>query len=121
MKAPTDQREHVATALAVGRMSLGAAMAVAPSLAMRPWLGGLSTEARALTRMLGVRDVALGGWLLGQRSSGDLRGAAAAGAVADGVDALIALALARRRGRSLAVAAVALTGAVAGIWVARGE
>lgn len=108
------------TALAVGRLSLGAALAVAPSRTLRPWFGrDLGAEARAVARMLGARDLVLGAWLLDARGSGGVRAAAVAGAVADGADALVALTLARRRTRSLAVATLALAGSVAGMRVAR--
>lgn len=110
----------LATALAAGRLSLGAALTVAPSRTLRPWLGAdLGVEARAVARMLGARDLVLGAWLLDRRGSGDARNAAIAGAVADGADALVALTLVRHRGRSLAVAALALAGSITGMWLAR--
>jgi hypothetical protein len=88
---------HAATAVAVGRVALGVAALVRPSLPARPWVGspaGDGLGAEVLGRALGARDLALGlGALAAARNaSADPRTAGAwyaAGALSDALDAAI--------------------------------
>jgi hypothetical protein len=82
-------------AVAVGRIALGGAYLLTPSLAMRLWPGrrGSTASDEALLRMMarhtGGRDVALGvGALLAQRHAAPVRGWLEAAMLADTVDAV---------------------------------
>jgi hypothetical protein len=112
----------VARQLALGRIVLGGALAVAPGLATRMWLGDAGTPAKVLGAGFGARDVALGVGLWRALDSGaDTRPWLLAGAVGDVADLAATLAARRslpRLGR-VGVAAVATTGAALGFWAAR--
>jgi hypothetical protein len=76
---------YSATAVAVGRVGLGVAALVSPSVPGRPWVGASADElgAQVFGRALGARDLALGlGALAAARaaSSGARPGARSAGA-----------------------------------------
>jgi hypothetical protein len=90
---------HAATAVAAGRVLLGAAALTQPSAVARPWVGAAADElgARVLGRALGARDLALGlGALAAARqASASPRSAGAwhaAGALSDGLDFAITVA-----------------------------
>ena len=120
---------RVARALALQRIGVGAALALAPGLA-RHWVGAAATEVggRVLVRAFGARDIALGVGLwraLGRDASA--RGWLEAGVFCDGADLLGSLA-ARRESLAagerippaghLGVTAAAGTIAALGLWLA---
>ncbi|MFN2607271.1 MAG: hypothetical protein ABR511_05160 [Acidimicrobiales bacterium] len=81
-------------AVALGRISVGATLLVAPTRVLRPWLGAdaATYAARTLARTAAGRDVALGiGTLLAARHGAPVRGWLEAGAFADSVDASLSL------------------------------
>ena len=115
----------LARQVAVGRIALGAGLAVAPALAARGWIGDASSApgTQALARGFGVRDVAIGaGALAALGSEGNVRDWMLAGAAADVAD-LVGTLLVRRDlpwlGR-FGVAALAATGATLSLLAARG-
>lgn len=78
--------------IAGARALLGAVAIVAPSVALKPWVGEISPgdapKQRLLARALGGRDIALGlGALLAWRRGRPFRGWVEAAALADSVDA----------------------------------
>ncbi|MGH9068008.1 MAG: hypothetical protein ACRD0J_11065 [Acidimicrobiales bacterium] len=85
-----------ARALAVGRIALGLAALVIPSLPARAWLGGeagRSKPVKVLARALGGRDLALGlGTILALRHDAPVRGWVEAGGLADAGDLVATLA-----------------------------
>jgi hypothetical protein len=115
----------LARQLAFSRIALGGALVLAPGLAARGWIGGVSSTpgARALARGFGMRDVAIGAGALSAMSAGkpaaDWMLAGALSDVADLAGTLIA-------GRDLpavgryGVAALAATGAGLSVLAARG-
>jgi hypothetical protein len=109
---------QAALVLARARAVIGLAALFAPGLTNRLWLGaGASTpQGRALTRMLGVRDVALGvGALTSVKERTQGPEWLGMGALADGVDALVSFGVrgAPRRTRLVGiVAAVSALGAM---------
>jgi len=85
---------RLARGLAVGRMSVGAGLLVAPGLT-RVWVGASAAEpgGKVLTRALGVRDLALGvGLLQAVRGGGAVGRWLGAGVLADGGDLAATLA-----------------------------
>jgi hypothetical protein len=112
---------YSAVAVAVGRVGLGVAALVSPSVPARPWVGASADElgAQVFGRALGARDLALGlGALAGSRSA-DSRSVGAwyaAGALSDAFDAAVTVAAWPRLPRSTRwlVAAAAGGAAVAG-------
>ena len=82
----------LARLLATGRVAIGAAAVVAPTLASRPWIGEASAGAasRLLARTMGGRDLALGIGALRALTLSDqeARPWLALGGTADAVDAL---------------------------------
>jgi hypothetical protein len=109
-----------ALALARGRAVLGLVMVALPGLGARLLVGRSSPDVRALVRMLGVRDLALGvgaiTTLKEQTADAEWVGM---GALADGVD-VVALALSPApRVRRVGGVAVAAAAAVAGLLSAR--
>jgi hypothetical protein len=114
---------YSATAVAVGRVGLGVAALVSPSVPARPWVGSSADElgAQVFGRALGARDLALGLGALsavretsaGSRSVGAWY---AAGALSDALDVAVTLATWRRLPRATRwlVAASAGGAAVAG-------
>jgi hypothetical protein len=114
---------YAATAVAVGRVGLGVAALVWPSVPARPWVGASADElgAQVFGRALGARDLALGlGALAAAReaSSGSRPAGAwyAAGALSDALDVAVTVAAWRRLPRATRwlVAASAGGAAVAG-------
>jgi hypothetical protein len=111
------QQPDLVDSLAYGRIGLGAALVLAPSLTGRTYLGREASRpvVRFLLRMFGIRDLVIGVWALGAKGDKDAaRRAVVAGIACDAVDAVSA-ALAKdalpRWGRRLVL--VAATGAVA--------
>src|SRR4051794_19179789 len=93
MDAPT-----VARQVAYGRIALGAALAVAPGLVARGWIGSsiTSTGTRVLARGFGLRDVAIGAGTLSALEAGrPTRDWLLAGALADVADLTATLAAGR--------------------------
>jgi hypothetical protein len=85
-------RRQLAVLLARGRVIIGLGALVAPGLVIRVFMGESTTTARALTRMLGARDVALGvGAITTLKERTQDAEWVSMGAVADGVDALVGL------------------------------
>ena len=114
----------VARLLALGRVTLGAGLTVAPALAARAWVGSdaASTAVRVLGAGFGARDVAIGAGLWRALDTGaDARPWLLAGAAGDAADLLATVAARRslpRFGR-VGAAAVAATGAGLSVWAAR--
>jgi hypothetical protein len=115
----------LARQLAVGRVVIGGALAVAPALAARGWVGDVSSTAgaQALARGFGMRDVAIGaGALAALGNEGNVRDWMLAGFAADAGD-LAATLIARRDlpwlGR-FGIGALAATGATLSLLAARG-
>jgi hypothetical protein len=113
-----------ATALARGRIAIGAAALVAPGPGGRVMFGryGSGPGMKALVRMLGGRDLVLGlGVVIALDRGAPVRGWLEAGAVADTVD-LVACVLARDempRAAYLNTLALAGGAALAGLWLSR--
>ncbi|MGH3206749.1 MAG: hypothetical protein ACRDNO_03205 [Trebonia sp.] len=119
---------YSATAVAVGRVGLGVAALVSPSVPARPWVGASADElgAQVFGRALGARDLALGlgalaaaqaassgSWPAGARSAGAWY---TAGALSDALDVAVTVAAWPRLPRATRwlVAASAGGAAVAG-------
>ena len=114
---------YAATAVAAGRVALGVAALVSPSVPARPWVGASADElgAQVFGRALGARDLALGLGALGvgRKESPGSRSAGAwyaAGALSDALDVAVTVAAWQRlpRGSRWLVAASAGGAAVAG-------
>jgi hypothetical protein len=114
----------LATALARGRIAIGAAALAVPGAGARVMFGGDGSQRgmKAVMRMLGGRDLVLGlGVVIALDRGAPVRGWLEAGAVADTVD-LVACVLARNEmPRSAYINTVALAGgaALAGLWLSR--
>lgn len=98
---------HAATAVAAGRIGLGVAALLWPSVPARPWVGASADElsARVFGRALGARDLALGlGALAAARRapSGARQAGAwyAAGALSDALDVAVTAAAGPRLPRA---------------------
>ena len=115
---------ELATAMARGRIALGAAAIAAPGVAGRVMFGrdGSHPGVKAFARMLGGRDLVLGlGVVIALDRGAPVRGWLEACAVADTVD-LVACTVAREEiPRATYVNTVALAGAaaLAGLWLSR--
>jgi hypothetical protein len=90
---------YSAAAVAVGRVGLGVAALVSPSVPARPWVGSSADElgAHVFGRALGARDLALGLGALAAagNASSDPRSAGAwyaAGALSDALDVAVTVA-----------------------------
>jgi hypothetical protein len=107
----------VATAMLVARLGAGATMALVPGPVSRTWLGSSSSSARALIRLVGLRDVLL---VVGQVCGGPAsrRRWLQLAAAADAADATLSLGRAAARRRPLS-AAFAVPAVAAAIWAAR--
>ena len=90
-----DQARRLATSIAWGRIAIGATAILAPSLPLRPWVGGAvakQREAKLLARAMGIRDIALGlGVIIAQRHDAPVRGWVEGGGLADTGDCLATL------------------------------
>ena len=113
-----------ATAIARGRIAIGAAALAAPGPGGRLMFGrdGSGPGIKTLIRMLGGRDLVLGlGVVIALDRGAPVRGWLEAGAVADTVD-LVACVLARdEMPRAAYINTLALAGgaALAGLWLSR--
>jgi hypothetical protein len=92
------QLRRGATAVAAGRVVLGATALAWPSVPARPWVGGAADDvaARVFGRALGARDLALGlGALVALQGpaadAGPARAWLAAGALSDALDVVASL------------------------------
>jgi hypothetical protein len=113
------QPGSLATAHAAGRIAMGAALAVAPGLAGRAWVGraGARPGPQVITTAMGVRDLAIGLGLAGALRGGQPPGPwLRAALIADAAD-LVATVRARGAIPALATAGV---GALAGGSIALG-
>ena len=84
----------LAESIAYGRIGLGLALMVAPTIAGRGYIGRRAGEptVRLVNRLFGGRDVALGVWLLASRNDkAAFRTAVAVGAACDAWDAVAVL------------------------------
>ena len=82
----------MALVLARGRIVAGLALMAVPGLVLRTWVREPSPSAKAIARMLGVRDVVLGlGALTAVKERTQDAEWLSMGAAADGVDALVSL------------------------------
>lgn len=113
------QRRQFALWFARGRALLGLKVALAPGLVTRVFVGPPSPTSRAMTRMVGVRDLALGlGAIAGIREGTQAPEWMGWGAVADGVDALALLFTPGLPGRARATGLLAAGAAVVGMKLA---
>jgi hypothetical protein len=86
-----------ATAVAVGRVALGATALAWPAVPARPWVGAAADDvaAQVFGRALGARDLALGlgalAALQGPAEAGSARAWVAAGALSDALDVVASL------------------------------
>ena len=116
--------KDAATAIARGRIAIGAAALAAPGPGGRLMFGqdGSGPGIKTLIRMLGGRDLVLGlGVVIALDRGAPVRGWLEAGAVADTVD-FVACVLARdEMPRSAYLNTLALAGgaAIAGLWLSR--
>jgi hypothetical protein len=110
-----------ALVLSRGRAVIGLSALFLPGLLNRVWFGQKATpQAKALTRLIGVRDVALGvGALTSVKEQTQGPEWVSMGAVADAVDAVVSLFLRDAPKRSRLLAAGAAASAVAGMVIAR--
>jgi ribulose kinase len=115
---------RIATGHAAGRAALGAALAVAPGLVARAWVGrdAPATGTRVITTAMGARDVGIGLGALGAiRAGRGTRPWLLAGVLADVAD-LVATVRARDELPPVGVAgvsALAAGSAAVGLWLAR--
>lgn len=115
-----DHRQLV-RALAAGRVAAGAALAVAPGLAGRAWIGPAASRPRVkvMVRATGGRDLALGlGTLRALERGGDVRSWVVLSAACDAVDATATLLAVRALGGR--AVPVLLTAAAAAVVAAAG-
>ena len=115
----TDPRT-IAAALARGRIVTGLALVLVPGLVLRGWVRNVTAETKAVTRMMGARDLVLGlGTLTAVKERTQDAEWLSMGAAADAVDAVVSLAAPgiSRRGRLVTV--VAGSAAATGMWLAR--
>jgi hypothetical protein len=97
----------------IGRIALGAGLALAPGIAARTWVGddASRTGAKVLAAALGARDVALGvGLLVALNGDGPARGWLEGAALADAVDFAATLAAGAAIPRAGRIAVLALAG-----------
>jgi hypothetical protein len=122
---PAAEEPVVGRAIAAGRVALGVGALTLPRLATRMLLGrghGARPVDRMFTRMLGVRDLALGAATLAalQRGRpGAVRRMVLLGAAVDAVDGLVTLRQpAIGRAKRWAIGTGALLAAAGGVWQA---
>ncbi len=120
-------RRMVLGGLGVARLAIGAALLVAPERCARVWMGsGGGRGARVFARVVGARDLALGGLALASLRSTDRTLAprmAGVGAAMDAADALASLVAARDidGARRWAMPAFAAAAAAAGAVASSGD
>ena len=114
-----EQTQKAALYFARGRSLLGLGLTLLPGAATKIGVGTPSAPARALMRMVGVRDLAIGlGAVAGVREGIQAPEWLGWGAVADGVDALALLLTPGLPKRARLVGLFAAGGAVAGMKLA---
>ena len=114
-----EQTRRAAVYFSRGRSLLGLGLTVVPGVATKLGVGTPSAPARALMRMVGVRDLAIGlGAVAGVREGIQAPEWLGWGAVADGVDALALLLTPGLPKRARLVGLFAAGGAVAGMKLA---
>jgi len=114
-----EQTRKAALYLARGRSLLGLGLTLLPGAAVKIGIGTPSAPARALMRMVGVRDLAIGlGAVAGVREGIQAPEWLGWGAVADGVDALALLLTPGLPKRARLAGLFAAGGAVAGMKLA---
>ena len=90
-----DKARQLAEAIALGRIAIGLAALIAPTVPLRPWVGrdfAWQPRAKLLARSLGARDLALGvGVMLALRHKAPVRGWVEGAVLADAGDALATL------------------------------
>lgn len=120
------ERRMVLGALGAGRVAIGAALLLAPERCARVWMGsGGGRGARVFARVVGARDLALGGLLLAGLRSTDQTLAprlAGVGAASDAADAVATLVAARdvQGARRWVMPAFAAAAAAAGAMASSG-
>jgi hypothetical protein len=112
----------LARGLALGRIALGAGIAVAPARMSRGWVGedGAGPGAQVIGVGLGARDVAVGvGSLLALERGGDARTWLAASVLCDAADAIATFSRRDALPPAGAIGVTALAGgaALVGLWV----
>jgi hypothetical protein len=113
-------RRQIALAVARGRVVIGLGALLAPGLTVRVLMGDTDATTRALTRMLGARDLALGiGAITTVKERTQDAEWVSMGAFADGVDALVGLFTPGLPGRARLMGVVAACAAVIGLQLAR--
>jgi hypothetical protein len=125
VRASDAQAVSTARALALGRLALGIAMAVAPRAATSPWIGADAERpgTQVAVRAFGAREAFLG--FLGYHVAGRPgvgRRTISAMAALDTFDAAITIAARRALPASgvAVVTAIAGTSAIAHVWASRG-
>jgi uncharacterized protein YjeT (DUF2065 family) len=109
----------VALVLARGRVIFGIAALLVPGLLARVVLGTSTAPSRALLRMVGIRDVALGvGAITNLKEANQDAEWVSMGALSDGGDA-VAMVLGTRGSRRVANGLFAAGAAAVGLWCAR--
>jgi hypothetical protein len=97
---PSAVTRRLAQGVALGRIAIGCAALVAPTLMTRPWIGAAaeSADARLLARTMGGRDLALGVGTLRALgvSDAEARPWVALAGMADAVDAAVTVLAFRR-------------------------
>jgi uncharacterized protein YjeT (DUF2065 family) len=110
---------NIALVLARGRVVFGIAALLVPGLVARFVAGNSTAPSRALLRMVGIRDVALGvGAITNLKEANQDAEWVSMGALSDGGDA-VALVLGTRGTRRVANGLFAACAAAIGLWCAR--
>ena len=110
----------VALALSRGRIVAGLTLLIAPSLVLRNWVKQTTPEAKALARMMGIRDLVLGlGALTAVKEETQDAEWLSMGAASDAVDALVSAFAPGISNRGRLVALVGAGSAVTGLMLAR--
>ena len=110
----------VALVLSRGRIVAGLTLLVAPSLVLRNWVKNTTPEAKALARMMGIRDLVLGlGALTAVKEETQDAEWLSMGAASDAVDALVSAFAPGISARGRLVALVGASSAVTGLMLAR--
>ena len=86
------EERELALWLARGRAVVGIAAMVAPALVAKVWVGSAGTEVKAMTRVMGVRDLALAvGAITNLKEQNQDAEWLGVGSVADAVDSAVSL------------------------------
>jgi hypothetical protein len=122
LPSPTVPRQidyrQVARTVAVGRIAVGAALTLVPSVAGRSWFGAAARDpaTRVALRAMGIRDLALGaGALQALATGGAARPWVLLGGVSDAVDATATVLAIRRLPLRNALALIGIAAGSAGV------